>query len=119
MWFEAQATQLLGNLGIPLMLLTLGVSLARLRVVGLARGITLSVLRLVMGLAIGLVVAELFTLEGVARGVFILGCAMPVAVFNYIMAERYGRRSSDVASMVVISTAISFATLPLLLLIIL
>mgnify|MGYP001298993251 CR=1 FL=1 len=112
-------TQLLGNLGIPLMLLTLGVSLARLRVVGLARGIALSVLRLVMGLAIGLLVAELFALDGVARGVFILDCAMPVAVFNYIMAERFGRGSSDVASMVVISTAISFATLPLLLMIIL
>ena len=112
-------TQLLGNLGIPLMLLTLGVSLARLRVVGLGRGIALSVLRLLMGLAVGLAVAALFGLEGVARGVLILDCAMPVAVFNYIMAERYGRGSSEVASMVVISTAISFATLPLLLLIVL
>ncbi len=112
-------TELLGNLGIPLMLLTLGVSLARLRVVGLARGVALSLLRLAMGLAVGLAVAELFGLEGVARGVFILDCAMPVAVFNYIMAERYGRGSSEVASMVVISTAISFATLPLLLLVVL
>jgi len=112
-------TQLLGNLGIPMMLLTLGVSLARLRVIGLGRGIALSVLRLLMGLAIGVAVAALFGLEGVARGVLILDCAMPVAVFNYIMAERYGRGSSEVASMVVISTALSFATLPLLLLIIL
>jgi predicted permease len=112
-------TQLLGNLGIPMMLLTLGVSLARLRVIGLGRGIALSVLRLLMGLAIGVAVAALFGLEGVARGVLILDCAMPVAVFNYIMAERYGRGSSEVASMVVISTALSFATLPLLLLIVL
>jgi hypothetical protein len=72
-----------------------------------------------MGLAIGVAVAALFGLEGVARGVLILDCAMPVAVFNYIMAERYGRGSSEVASMVVISTALSFATLPLLLLIVL
>ena len=113
------STELLGNLGIPLMLLTLGVTLARIRVVGLGRGIALSVLRLAMGLAVGLAIAELFALEGVARGVFVLDCAMPVAVFNYIMAERYGRRSSEVASMVVISTAISFATLPLLLLLVL
>ena len=112
-------TQLLGNLGIPLMLLTLGVSLARLRVFGLARGVGLSIFRLLMGFGVGLAVAELFGLEGVARGVLILDCAMPVAVFNYIMAERYGRGSSEVASMVVISTAISFATLPLLLLIVL
>ncbi|MDA0260663.1 MAG: AEC family transporter [Proteobacteria bacterium] len=112
-------TQLLGNLGIPLMLLTLGVSLARLRVVGLIRSVALSALRLVMGLAVGLAIAALFGLEGVARGVLILDCAMPVAVFNYIMAERYGQGSSEVASMVVISTALSFATLPLLLLIVL
>ena len=71
------------------------------------------------GFAVGFVVAELFDLEGVARGVLILDCAMPVAVFNYIMAERYGRGSSEVASMVVMSTAISFATLPLLLLVVL
>ena len=37
----------------------------------------------------------------------------------WTMAERYGRGSSEIASMVVMSTAISFATLPLLLLVVL
>jgi len=39
---------------------------------------------------------------------------MPVAVFNYLLAMRYGREPGKVASMVVMSTLISFALLPLI-----
>jgi predicted permease len=39
---------------------------------------------------------------------------MPVAVFNFLFAQYYGRAYADVAAMVVISTALSFLTLPLL-----
>ena len=54
-------------------------------------------------------------LEGTARGVFIIDCAMPVAVVNYLFATRYGRSPSEVASLVVLSTTLTFVTLPLLL----
>ena len=67
-----------------------------------------------MGFGVGLALASLFGLEGTARGVLILDCAMPAAVFNYMMAERYGRSPSEVASVVVLSTLLSFATLPAL-----
>ena len=40
---------------------------------------------------------------------------MPVAVFNFLFAERYGNHPEEVAGLIVISTVMSFATLPLLL----
>jgi hypothetical protein len=71
-----------------------------------------------MGLAVGLGVSMLLGLEGTARGVVILDSAMPVAVFNYLFAQRYNNSPGDVAGMVVVSTALSFLTLPALLLLI-
>jgi len=109
-----RTTDVLGGITIPLMQLSLGVSLARLQLSDVPRTLALSLGRLGMGVAVGVGLAELFGLEGVARGVLILDCSMPAAVFNYMMAERYGRSPSEVASVVVLSTLISFATLPLL-----
>lgn len=109
------ATELLGGFAIPLMLITLGVSLAELRVATLGRALWLSVLRLAIGFGGGLGLAELFALEGIARGVLILQCSMPPAVFNYLFATRYERSPAEVAAIVVTCTLLSFATLPLLL----
>lgn len=110
---------LLGGLSIPLMLFTLGVSLASLRVAGFGRAFGLSIVRLGLGVLVGLALAEVFALEGAARGVMILDSAMPVAVFNFLIAEKYGRAPSEVAGMIVVSTTISFLTLPLLLFLVL
>ena len=41
-----------------------------------------------------------------------LDCAMPAALFNYMMAARYGRSPTEVASIVVLSTLLAFGTLP-------
>jgi len=103
---------LIAGLTIPLMLFALGVSLARLRVADTGLGLGLAVLRLGLGLGVGVGLAALLGLEGTARGVLIIETAMPVAVFNYLFAARYGRRPEQVAGAVVLSTAISFATLP-------
>ncbi|MCH7943901.1 MAG: hypothetical protein IIB67_11825, partial [Proteobacteria bacterium] len=57
------STDLLGGMTVPLMLLTLGVSLASMRVVGARRALGLAVLRLAMGVALGVAIAELFAFE--------------------------------------------------------
>lgn len=110
---------LIGDLAIPLMLLTLGVSLAKLKVTSLGRSIALSLGRLAIGLAAGLAVAELLGMEGMARGILIVESTMPVAVLNYLFAARYNRSPEEVAGLVLVSTAISFITLPGLLLLVL
>jgi predicted permease len=114
-----RSLQVAGGIAIPLMLLTLGVSLATLKVQDVRNGIILSVLRLGIGVAVGLGLTMLLGLEGPARGVLIIQCAMPAAVINYVFAARYNRDPPAIASLVVLSTLISFASLPALLLLVL
>ncbi len=109
------STEILGGFAIPLMLVTLGASLAELRVARIGRSILLSFCRLGIGLGVGVALASILDLSGVARGVLILQCAMPAAVFNYLFAQRYARAPEEVASIVVVSTLLAFAGLPLLL----
>ncbi len=113
--FAFKTINLLGGFAIPLMLITLGVSLAGLRVRSLPRSIGLSVLRLVMGFGVGWGLAAVMGYEGAARGILIIECAMPVAVFNYLYAQRHDTSPDEVAGTVLVSTAISFVTLPALL----
>ena len=97
------------------MLITLGVSLQRMKVFNTGRAVLLSVTRVGMGFGTGLLVSHFFGFEGAARGVFILQCSMPVAVFNYLLAERYGRKAKETAELIIISTILSIVALPLIL----
>jgi len=108
-------TWLLGGIAIPLQLISLGGSLAQFRVGSLGRAVTLAVTKLAVGFALGVGVAELFGLTGVARAILILQVAMPVAVSNYMFALIHKREPVEVAGMVLISTAITAVTLPLIL----
>ncbi len=117
-WLD-NTTRLLGDVTIPLMLLALGVSLGRLKVASLARSVVLSLVRLIPGAAIGFATAWLLDLGSMASGVLAIQSAMPVAVFNYLFARLYKRQPAEVAGIIVLSTLISFATLPLLLLVLL
>lgn len=114
LWLD-RSLSLLGNMVIPLMLVTLGVSLSQLRIGDSARSAALGGLRLLLGFGAGYGVAELLGLEGTARGVLILQSSMPAAVFNYILAFNYQRSPEAVAGIVVSSTLMSFVCLPALL----
>ena len=108
-------TDLIGGLTIPMMLIALGVSLAQFKITSLKRSVFLSAMRLGLGFITGNVIASLMGLEGAARGILILQCSMPVAVFAYLFAMRYERQPEEVAATVVISTVMSFLLLPALL----
>lgn len=112
----ANTADLIGGLTIPMMLLAMGVSLARLQIASLRRSLTLSLVRLISGAGVGLGVGWLLGLGQPATGVLAIQASMPVAVFNYLFAQLYRREPAEVASIIVLSTLISFATLPLLLL---
>ncbi len=115
----ANTTDLIGGLTIPLILITLGVSLAKLKVSNIRRSFGLSIFRLVLGFGVGWGIAYMFGFDGMERGVVILQSAMPVAVFNYLFAQRYNNAPEDVAGTVVVSTALSFLSMPLLLMVVL
>ncbi|MEQ8695044.1 MAG: AEC family transporter [Bauldia litoralis] len=104
--------EVLGGFAIPLMLIALGVSLAGLKVSEFKRSIVLGALRLVMGFAVGVAIAEIAGLEGPARGVVIIEASMPAAVFNYLWAQYYQRDPAAVAGIVVASTLMAFIALP-------
>lgn len=115
----ANTVDLLGGIAIPLMTIALGVSLATLKIQFLSRSIAFSLARVLGGLALGFLVCELMGLTGVSRSVVLLQSAMPIAVFNYLLALRYNRQPEEVAAMVLVSTLIAFAGLPFLLMAIL
>ena len=108
-------TKLIGDLTIPLMLFTLGVSLASLKMASLKTAFGLSLLRLGMGFGVGLAIAWAMGLTGAAAGVVILQCSMPAAVFCYLFAQLYDQRPEEVAGLVIVSTFMGFAALPALL----
>lgn len=107
-------TKLLGNFTIPLMLITLGVSLARLKIADFKKSSIIAGIRLILGLVAGFGVAALMGLTGDARAVVIIMCAMPVAVITFLLAETYSDEGKSVAGAVVISTLLAFPILPVL-----
>jgi len=106
--------KLLSEFTIPLMLLTLGVSLADMKLQSMGSSVYFAVARLLIGVSVGWGVAWAFDLQGVAKGVVILQSSMPVAVFNYLFAMQYDRNPQQIAGMVMISTLLSFFLIPVI-----
>jgi len=106
------ALELIGQLAIPLMLITLGVAVARLTPGRIGQAVWLSLVKLLVGVAAGVGAGLLFDLDPVAFGVLVLQLATPVAVTSYLLAERYKVDANAVAGLVVVSTLISVAALP-------
>jgi malate permease and related proteins len=107
------ALDLIGQMAIPLMLITLGVAVARLEPGRLGQAAWLTVLRVVVCLGVGVAVGQAFALEPVALAVLILQVSTPVAVTTYMLAAKYGADADAVAGMVIVSTLLSVVTLPL------
>ena len=111
----ANTVDLLGGMTIPLMLLTLGVSLASLRLRQVGSGLLLGGLRIVLGAAVGWGIGQALALQPLEQAVLIMQSAMPVAVFNYLLAIRANQSPEQVANLVMCSTALSFILLPVIL----
>lgn len=113
--FLTNTLSLVGQMVIPIMLITLGVAVARLKPGKLLLSLGLSTLKLILCATIAWVLSGQLALNPVASAVLILQAATPVAVTSYMLAQKYGADAEGVAGMVVVSTLISVAALPLLL----
>ncbi len=113
--FLTNTLDLIGQLAIPLMLITLGVAVARLEIGGYGRAIFLSLIKVALCVAAAWAAALWFALPPVAAAVLIVQVATPVAVTSYMIAEKYGADAQPVAGLVVVSTLLSVITLPLIL----
>ena len=106
--------QMVGGMVIPLMLLSLGVALARIKVQRLGKTFGFAALRMGLGIAAGWGIARGLQLDHAMAGAVIVESSMPVAVFNYLYAELYDTDPQEVAGMVLLSTFLSASTLPVL-----
>lgn len=117
--FLTNTLSLIGQIAIPIMLITLGVAVARLTPVGMGLAVVLSAVKVVVCVGIAWLIGRAFALDDVAFGVLVLQLATPVAVSNYLLAEKYGADANAVAGLVVVSTLMSVGALPLILALIL
>ena len=113
--FVTNTLELVGQMAIPMMLITLGVAVARLSAQGMLRAVGLSFVKLSLCVAVAWGVGTVFELDRIAFGVLVLQVATPVAVTSYLIAEKYGADAPSVAGLVVASTLMSVAALPLIL----
>lgn len=110
----AKTTELISGIVIPGLLMVLGYSLAQLRVTDLRIALYLAVVRLVMGIIVGLVLIAILGLQGPPAGVVFLMSIMPIAVFNLVFAKQFNRSPETVAGVIVTSTLLVFVLLPAL-----
>lgn len=113
--FAMETLALLGQIAIPLMLITLGVSLASMRAASLSSTVAWSLVRTGLAIAVGFGVAAVLGLEGPARGVVVLETVAPVAVFNFLLAVKHSRDSEAVAGLVLVTHLGAVIYLPIVL----
>ena len=113
--FLTNTLELIGQTAIPLMLITLGVAVARLTPGRLGQAIWLSVAKAAICVSIAWATGIWFALDPVPFAVLVLQVATPVAVTSYLLAEKYCADAQAVAGLVVVSTLLSIALIPILL----
>jgi len=103
---------LVGQIAIPLMLITLGVAMSRLQPRGIGRAFVISLVRLAICIAVPLSVGLWLGLPRVALAVLILQISTPVAVTSYMLAAKYHAKADEVAGLVVVSTLLALVSIP-------
>jgi malate permease and related proteins len=114
LWLD-NSVDLISGFTVPLMLITLGVSLASIQVKSLKAGIGFSLIRIPIAALVAWGIGALLGLPPLAQSILILQMSMPVAVFNYLFALRAGLGAAYTASLVFCSTLLSLLYLPILL----
>ncbi len=114
--FLLRAIDLLGQASIPVMLVLLGMQLARTRLQRGAGFLALSsALRLAVAPLVALALAWLLEIKGVARNVVVLQTSTPAAVLPLLYSLRFGTRPDLVAGAVFLTTLLSALSLTVLL----
>ena len=98
-----------------LILMSLGIALTRLKIFSFSKALISSLGRLILGPIIGLSIIYYYELDGFAAGVLLIQCSMPSAILNYLVGSIYSPKKivDNIASMIVVSTLLSFITIPI------
>ena len=108
-------TMMLTYTAIFLILMSLGIALTRFKVFSFQSALISSIGRVIIGPVIGFLIIKFFNLSGFAAGVLLIQCSMPSAVLTYLVGSMYSPKKivDSVASMIVVSTVMSFITIPI------
>ena len=112
--FLENTTFLLTYATIFLVLMSLGIALTRFKF-SLKDSIILSLCRVILGPVIAFIIIYNFDLSGFAAGVLLIQSAMPSAILNYLVGSMYSPKKvvDSIASTIVVSTLMSFITIPI------
>ena len=112
--YVENTTFLLTYATIFLILMSLGIALANLKVVSWTHASILGAVRVIIGPLIGFGLIKFLNLDGFAAGVLLIQSCMPSAVLTYLVGSMYSERKvvDSVASVIVTSTVMSFITIP-------
>ena len=113
--FLINTTMMLTYAAIFLILMSLGIALTRFKVFSFKSALISSVGRVILGPVIGFIIIKFFNLSGFAAGVLLIQCSMPSAVLTYLVGSLYSSKEvvDSIASMIVVSTIMSFLTVPI------
>ena len=112
--FVENTTFLLMYATIFLILMSLGIALTRFKIFSFKKALISSIGRVILGPIVGFFIIKFFDLSGFGAGVLLIQCSMPSAVLNYLVASIYSPKKivDSVASTIVVSTLMSFITIP-------
>jgi len=107
--------EMVGLVTIPLVLLVLGYKLTEIKISTAKIVLLASAFRILGGFLVALMIVNLLSLDGLVKDIILLQAAMPSAVMSMILAAKYQRDASLVASVVCITTLLSILSIPLIL----
>lgn len=107
--------KMMGQIAIPLMLFSLGVRLIHINWNDWKIGMIGAIVSPVSGLAIAIPAGYLLNLPPQQFSLLIIFGALPPAVLNYMVAERYNQEPQLVASIVMLGNISSIAIIPIVL----
>ncbi|MES9871459.1 MAG: AEC family transporter [Candidatus Sedimenticola sp. 20ELBAFRAG] len=107
--------EMLGQIAIPLMLFALGVRLIHIDWSAWRIGMIGAVICPLSGLVIAIPMGLMLGLSDLQFAMLVVFGALPPAVLNYMVAERYGQEPQNVASIVMLGNLASVLVIPVVL----
>lgn len=107
--------QMLGQIAMPMMLFTLGIRIGQIGITHLRDGLFGAILCPLSGIAAALLAKPWLGLSGEQFAILLVFSALPPAVLNYMLAERYDQEPHRVASIVLMGTMGALFVLPVVL----
>ena len=110
--FIVKALDMLGGLVIPLMVFSIGLALSLPKVKHASLIVPAVIIKLAVAPFIAFTIANLLGVKGTALASCFIEGAMPTMVLSLLIASRFGLDTSLAGFMIVVTTVLSFFTLP-------